>query len=190
MSTFPTAPTSPSFHYPQATPAAAECFDRRRQKMSMATTDAPSYDSSGQLEPLISSSPSPAPIRPQDISSTPRPALLPQVIHKQRYSCKMGCTRSFASPKDLRRHYHSKAHAEEATKSYECRCGYSTPRKDHYRRHLSNISQGKTCTYHRPRFRCICEKEGAESNHLNQIQHVNVCQAGRGVAGRPKKTNG
>lgn len=159
-----TTPALPLSTDSQLTPSFAQHSDQYKPEITITCTNAPTCIGAGQLEPLVLPSYSPIPIDPPAISSTPRPDLLPEVGKKQICACKMGCARSFASPKDLRRHYRSKAHTEQAIKSYECRCGYFTPRKDHYRRHLSNISRGKTCAYLKPNFRCICEKGGTKSN--------------------------
>ncbi|WQF83969.1 Putative Zinc finger C2H2-type [Colletotrichum destructivum] len=73
---------------------------------------------------------------------------------KKSLSCQRGCSLSFASPKDLRRHYGSEKHARGTViKSYRCRCGYSTsPGNDHYRRHLRGIAESRPCQLRRPFF--------------------------------------
>ncbi|OBR09477.1 hypothetical protein CH63R_08242 [Colletotrichum higginsianum IMI 349063] len=110
---------------------------------------------------------------------------------KKPLSCQRGCSLSFASPKDLRRHYGSEKHARgKETKAYRCRCGYSTPRKDHYRRHLRGIEESRPCRFQRPFFECICRREETQGDAGMHLHHIDACKEGRGVSGRPKKARG
>ncbi|KAF6808560.1 hypothetical protein CMUS01_13868 [Colletotrichum musicola] len=108
--------------------------------------------------------------------------------HNGSFYCERGCHSVFTSPKDLRRHYNSGAHVQPTSKKYRCRCDYSTTRKDHYRRHLRNISAGRTCNFSQPYFYCICEYPVVEIDSQRQIRHIDTCLEGRGRSGRPRGT--
>ncbi|KAF0315618.1 hypothetical protein GQ607_017160 [Colletotrichum asianum] len=107
---------------------------------------------------------------------------------KKKYVCAMGCSKSFLSPKDLRRHHNSDAHAQTDGQSYQCRCDYSTRRRDHYRRHLRQNMGNKQCRSKQAYFHCICKHFTPESNLLQHLQHIATCATGRGISGRPRRT--
>lgn len=115
-------------------------------------------------------------------------ALPTSKLNRRKYVCELGCSMSFLSRKDRRRHHISTTHAdadmEANTEPFQCRCGYSTRRKDHYRRHLE---RARRCEFKQAYFQCICKNSVLESDLQQHLQHINMCTQGRGVSGRPKK---
>lgn len=103
------------------------------------------------------------------------------------FQCQKGCDKSFQSPKDLHRHHESRRHAPRGVAEYRCRCGYSTKRKDHYRRHLRNISGKRSCAYRERYFRCVCQHDSFQEDHGQHQIHLDTCTEGRRKPGRPKK---
>ncbi|KZL64496.1 hypothetical protein CT0861_00396 [Colletotrichum tofieldiae] len=127
--------------------------------------------------------------------STPGPTK-PNISQQPRknsstaFRCERGCSKSFPSRKDLVRHHKTQAHRHGETTLYRCRCGYSTPRKDHYRRHLRQISDKRPCGSQQPYFRCICRLQTAQDDVQAHLKHINACKEGTGAPGRRKKIQG
>ncbi|TKW51973.1 hypothetical protein CTA1_12416 [Colletotrichum tanaceti] len=113
-----------------------------------------------------------------DTETPPPPSLTSShEVAKKPLPCQRGCPLSFASPKDLRRHYGSEKHARgREVKAYRCRCGYSTPRKDHYRRHLRGIAESRPCRFRRPFFECICRREETQGDAGMHLRHIDACR--------------
>ncbi|KAH9240567.1 hypothetical protein K456DRAFT_1080834 [Colletotrichum gloeosporioides 23] len=110
-------------------------------------------------------------------------------LNKKKYVCEMaGCSKSFLSPKDLRRHCNSDTHARTETVSYQCRCGYSQRRKDHYRRHLRQSMGKRQCKATQPYFRCICKHFTPENDLLQHLRHIATRASGRATSGRPRRS--
>ncbi|KAK1460547.1 hypothetical protein CCUS01_08894 [Colletotrichum cuscutae] len=156
--------------------------------VSLGITDLPSLAEglSTSASPLTSASAGCTPLTPEveGYAST----RLHFELDKRKYVCEVtGCSKSFMSPKDLRRHRNSDAHAQTDTLSYQCRCGYSTRRKDHYRRHLRQNMGKKQCKSTQRYFYCICKHSAPETDLLQQLQHIDNCASGRGTSGRPRK---
>lgn len=120
-------------------------------------------------------------------SLTMRPAkqnMLVQAPSRCQYSCQRGCDKVFESSKDLDRHYATRAHATASRDLYICRDGYFNSRKNHYCRHLAQMS----CLPQRPHFKCICSERPRGDDMNENRAHVKLCIAGRRACGRPKKT--
>ncbi|OWT42630.1 hypothetical protein VFPPC_18242 [Pochonia chlamydosporia 170] len=103
---------------------------------------------------------------------------------RPQHICQRGCDKVFQSPKDLDRHYTTRAHATSSRGVYVCRCGYSNARKDHYCRHLAQMS----CVPQRLHFQCICSEAASEADINEHRAHVKLCKVGSRARGRPRKT--
>ncbi|KAK3368585.1 hypothetical protein B0H63DRAFT_528947 [Podospora didyma] len=76
------------------------------------------------------------------------------------------CVRTFVSPKNKARHYHSKHN--KFTRQFKCACGYTVPqpRRDNYTRHLGKCAYG--VPYH-----CACGSQTTDKSE--HAAHVKAC---------------
>lgn len=114
--------------------------------------------------------------------SQPPAGRLTQARSVSHYECQRGCSKSFKTLKDLHRHYKSRGHFSNDIKKFHCRCGYTSARKDHYRRHINQSS----CHFNYKHFRCICSQDPLDDNLQSHLGHLKQCLEGRRRTGRPR----
>lgn len=123
-----------------------------------------------------------APIHPTPSTQSDTTSLCDPTDTSQ-HMCQKGCSKSFSSSKDLLRHYKKRAHLPADIKTYQCRCGYTNVRKDHYQRHLNRKAP---CRARHEYYRCICSENVLDDNIQKHRDHLAVCTEGQGRAGRPR----
>lgn len=128
-----------------------------------------------------------SPVAHHPAARPPSPISLASSGLAKNYDCERGCSRkSFTSAKDRNRHYRSEIHRTASLALYKCRCNYSTPRRDHFLRHLNHRDGHRKCAGSSAYFECICSDTTRTADYNAHLGHVEKCTYGLGKSGRRK----
>lgn len=103
------------------------------------------------------------------------------------FSCGRGCRALFPSKRELERHYSTFSHQPElydacslvSQASFHCACGYVSPRRDNYKRHIYDCARPAKQPYR-------CNNGHTGTDHLEWFAHLEGpdCKPKRGAPRR------
>lgn len=182
QSTLPQAEPNSSITPPKSSPA-SRLANWKLGLTNNVSQGPPLSLSAPSLLPLRETFPSQAPPSNSTFFTNANTALGCHGGGQAKHPCEKGCSRAFTSLKDLHRHYKSQSHLPVTAQTFQCRCGYTNARKDHYRRHLRQVS----CVFRHPHFHCVCFGENLDDDVHRHLEHLEKCKEGRRQTGRPRK---
>lgn len=96
----------------------------------------------------------------------------------KKHTCGIRACGVFSDLRSLNRHLKTATvHVTEVSPKFQCRCGYSNPRKDHYTRHFKTTQCQGSRTY-----KCWCGRRDVD--RAQHEEHYKPCN--RGKRGRPR----